>query len=471
MSKTVKVKVLDLKLWDENSRLSDKLSGKNQDTIRKALLDDEKLYGVKSFAKEIVKDFDLPQLEKIVTLSNEDDLVVYEGNRRVTAYQCLIIPSMAGSHESYFHDLAAQVMIPADFELECIVADDFQEANRYIERKHLNNNNEKSWGQYERDNHSVRVKKFGGNADKNRIKRANIGELVKKVNLPDEMKQKVLGKGFVTNFYRIVDSTPGYNYFGFTVDDEANVDVKNEEDTLTKLKAFIYQLLTTNPTSGQSWSRAYNRTEEIEDYLKSLDVSKVSDIEVDIEANKTTNLLGEEEIKLNDAKGKPLFTRARNKDYPTLVKPSAKHLPVSKQSLKIDEVYQELQRVEVSKAPHAVSVLLRVLTEITVKRFLVVNGEEFTEEGSLIVKRTKPRSELKQKLVYIAEHYTDGDMRKSILALNEDLFTQSLNQVVHNIGYFATEKQVRDFWKTLEIIFEFLVEGIIEKENDSNKKP
>lgn len=469
MAETRKIKVLDLLLWDENSRLPDRLSGQNQAALRKALLDDEKRYEVRAFAKEVAKDFDLPQIEKLVVISQDDNFVTYEGNRRVVAYQCLIDPSLAGEYQSEFRKIAAQAKIPKDFELECIVTEDFQQANRYIERKHLNNNNEKSWGQNERDNHAARVKKFGGDADKNRIKRANIGKLVEETDLPDQMKRKVLGPGFVTNFYRIVDSSPGYNYFGFTINDEGEVEYGNKADLLAKLKVFIFELLTTTPSSGQSWSRAYNSNDEKEEYLKTLDPSNANNIDTEIEASKSTNLLGEEEIKINDSKGRPLFTRAKEKEYPTLVKFSNKRLGVGEKSRKIDEVYKELQYVVVKDCPHAVSVLLRTLAEITVKRFLDINGEKFTKDGALIAKEGKPRNELKQKIVYIAENYADGDMKATMLALNEDLFTQSLNQVVHNIGYFATEKQVRDFWKTLNGVFEFLIQGIIEKENDPNK--
>ena len=466
---TKKVKVLDLLLWDENSRLPDKLSGRDQFSIRQALLSDEKRFEVKSFAKEIVKDFDLPQLEKIVVIDEDEGLIAYEGNRRVLAYQCLIKPELAGEYQNDFRKLATSIDISDDFELECVITKDFHQANRYIERKHLNNNNEKSWGQYERDNHSVRVKRFGGNADKERIKRANIGKLVEETELPEEMKRKILGPGYVTNFYRIVDSSPGYNYFGFTVDDVGDLDYKNKDDLLLKLKVFIYELLTKKPASGQSWSRAYNSNQEKEEYLSQLDLSDSKAIDQTIEDSKTKNLLGEEELTLKDPKGKSLFTRSKEKEYPTLVKLTSKRLLIGDKSKKIDEIYKELQHVIVKDCPHAVSVLLRTLAEITIKRFLEVHGEQFTKEGALIVKEGKPRSELKQKIVYIAETYAGGDIKASMLALNEDLFTQSLNQVVHNIGYFATEKQVRDFWKNLNGVFEFLVEGIIEKENDTNK--
>jgi hypothetical protein len=473
MIESQKIKILDLLLWDENSRLPDKLTGQDQAPIVKALLDDEKRSEVRELAKEILKDFDLPQLEKLVVLSNDNKFTVLEGNRRVVAFQCLIDPALAGEHRNDFEKLKSTtpINIPQDIELECLVTADFEEANRYIERKHLKNNNEKPWGQLERDNHSVRVKKFGGDVDKERIKRANIGKLVEEISLPDEVKKKVLGPGFITNFYRIVDSTPGYEYFGLAVNDEGEIQYKDKDDLLAKLKVFTYDLVKTNPPSGQSWSRAYNNNEEKREYLKTLDPLRVKEIDTTIEASKITDVFGEKVLNLKDAKGRSISTRTPEKEYPTLIKPTGKHLLVGEKSKKINEIYRELQYVPVKECPHAVSVLLRTLAEITVKRFLDVNDEKFTKEGALIAKEGKPRNELKQKISYIADNYAEGDTRGAMIALNEDLFTQSLNQVVHNIGYFATEKQVRDFWKTLSGVFEFLIRGIIEKENDTNKNP
>lgn len=466
------LRVTDILLWDENSRLTDNLFGKNEQDIINTFLANERKFQVLKLAEEIVAEFELPQLEQIVVYQKDDEQVVCEGNRRVAVYKCLINPSLAGDHRASFEALKIKTGITADFSLHCIITDDFEKANKYIERKHLRNNNEKGWGQVERDRHSVRGKKDGMSSEKARVKRAAIAGLVDKLALPDEMKRDVLGEGKVTNFYRIVDSTPGSDYFGYTAEQDGNLNIKDESKLLAKLKAFAFELLTSKPTSGESWSRAYNKTQEKADYLASLDAStlRLNKIDQQIEDSKSQNLLGEEEINIKP-QGRTVYTSLKPKEYPTLIKPTLKRPNLSSKSDKISEVHAELKKVIVKDCPTAVSVLVRVLLEVTVFRFLEVNGERFDGENNLIVAGEGSKTQLKQKIDYISAKYaaTNSKVKGAISVLNADLYTKNLNQVAHNIGYFADEVNIRRFWKNIETIFEFMIEGIIEKENDSNK--
>ncbi len=69
---------------------------------------------------------------------------------------------------------------------------------------------------------------------------------------------------------------------------------------------------------------------------------------------------------------------------------------------------------------------------------------------------------------YVANSYIDGDLKNSIIALNEDFLTKKLNEVMHNSIFSATETSIRDFWKNLNPFLEFLWMEIIKIE--SNKK-
>ena len=470
-----KIAIKDLLLWDENSRLTDDLFGKNQQEIIDTLLGNEKKFLIKSLASEIANDADLIQLERLVVISKNDEYVVYEGNRRLVAYKCLADPSLAGNHAAFFEGLNTNKHIAATNTLDCIVTDSTDTANRYIERKHLKNNNEKSWGQVERDRHGVRTKKHGDTAHRQRAKRAAIAGLVDRLDLPDQMKKDALGEGKVTNFYRIVDSSPGAAFFGYSVLDDGALDISDESLLLKKLKAFVYDLLTNKPANGESWSRAYNNTEEKQTYLDTLnfDDSRIDSINKEIEDSKTTNLLGEEEIDIKQ-QGKTIYTNSHQKEYPTLIKPTAKRLKIGKRSDKINEIHKELQKVVVKECPTATSILVRTLLEVTVYRYLEVKGEKFDGNNNLIITGSgSNKTQLKEKVNYISSKYAvnDANVKGVISALNSQVYTQNLNQVVHNIGYFADEASIRKFWKNIEVVFNFLIQGIIEEENDKNKNP
>ena len=57
----------------------------------------------------------------------------------------------------------------------------------------------------------------------------------------------------------------------FCVLENGTLDISDEDLLLKKLKVFVYDLLTNKPASGESWSRAYNKTEEKQAYLETLD--------------------------------------------------------------------------------------------------------------------------------------------------------------------------------------------------------
>ena len=140
-------------------------------------------------------------------------------------------------------------------------------------------------------------------------------------------------------------------------------------------------------------------------------------------------------------------------------------------SIKIKEVFKELQIIEVDSCPTAVFALVRILTDITIKQYLELKGYKFNEFGHLIITNGKEKNkvELKEKMNYIATNYLSGDLKASVVALNEDLLTQNLNQVMHNVVFCANTKQIRDFWKNLFPFVEFLWTEIIKLESNKSK--
>ena len=108
-------------------------------------------------------------------------------------------------------------------------------------------------------------------------------------------------------------------------------------------------------------------------------------------------------------------------------------------------------------------------------RYLESKGEKFDGNSNLIVTSGgSNKTQLKEKINYVSATYAanNANVKGVISALNAQLYTQNLNQVVHNTGYFADESSIRKFWKNIEVVFNFLIEGIIEaEENDKNKNP
>lgn len=215
MTKNSKIKIGELTLWDENPRFPDKYFNQSEEDLIDFFIK-KKNFKIKDLAEAIVNDFSLPQLEKIIVLELQDQFVVIEGNRRLTTYKLLANPELVRDEKlrTFFKDLSSKISINENYEFECIVTSDKDEALKYVDRKHNNGNYEVTWGQAERDNFKARR----GRASNKELFRIETSKIVKRLDLPEELKEQVLGKGYVTTFFRIVDSKSAYDLFGFSFD-------------------------------------------------------------------------------------------------------------------------------------------------------------------------------------------------------------------------------------------------------------
>ncbi|GAH06268.1 unnamed protein product, partial [marine sediment metagenome] len=94
---------------------------------------------------------------------------------------------------------------------------------RFLDRKHNKGNNEVGWNESERRNFAIRRSR-GSEKD---ILRVELTKAVKSLSLPDEIKESVLGKGYVTTFYRIVDSASARAKLGYDISKDGKIRIKN----------------------------------------------------------------------------------------------------------------------------------------------------------------------------------------------------------------------------------------------------
>ncbi|MBK7853937.1 MAG: hypothetical protein IPJ79_02665 [Bacteroidetes bacterium] len=195
--KTKNISIADLILWDENARFPDKYFNTEEAELIGYFLSKSD-FKIKPFVESVVKDFDLPQLEKLVVWNNNGQHVVLEGNRRLTAYKLLSNPELANdtSLKKFLNEQKSKLKIGDNFHLECLVTDDKEDGFRYIDRKHANGNNEVNWQEPERTNYKVRR----GSKNQGEILKTEINKVVRQLDLPEEMKEQILGSGKVTTF-------------------------------------------------------------------------------------------------------------------------------------------------------------------------------------------------------------------------------------------------------------------------------
>jgi len=453
--------IKDLSLWDENARFPEEYFNKSEKHLIDHFLK-KKDFKIESFAKEVVGEFDLPQLEKIVVYSHKNKHIILEGNRRVVVYKLLADPTLTNDSniQSFFQELSSKIKITNSFLLEALVTTDKDSGLRYVDRKHTKRNNEVSWGEQERHNYKVRR----GNATaKTEVFRYELGKLVRKLDLPDEMKDAVLGKGSVTTFYRLIDSEPALKALGLQKNDDGTIKIKNQKEFNEKLKVIVFDIVTKRNIDGEKLdSRFLNKTKQKENYLNTIGASDKKRVEKEIKESTSTDIFGNRVYSLKTPKGISLYTE-RARQFQSLIDPILL-LPGVK-SDKIKEVFTELQKINLDSCPTAGALLLRTLMDISVAEFADKLGIKSDNNGYFRTDSGKTKESLKEKMDYISEKFAPKDVKDTVKIFNgNSVFTDNLNKIAHSRYIFSSKDKVRGFWKDSKTFWEFLISKIIEEE-------
>ncbi len=297
--KNIEIPISNLKLWDENARFPDQYYNSDESELIKYFLQNPN-FKIIELIEEIVQDFDLPQLEKIVVWKDNEDYIVLEGNRRLTGYKLLAEPAICKEIDpklfEYISDIKSSIKIDIDFSLECVISENKEQCFRFIDRKHSKGNNQVNWLEPERVNYANRR----GKESQNAIIKNAITNYTRKLDLPQNIIDEILGKGFVTNYYRLVSTGPAKELFGLSTNEKGELTYQ-DDDFPNILKIIIHNVLKKKDFQGNPVdSRALNRNPEIKNYLESIDSKDAQKVDVEITSSTTADLFGNERIKLSN---------------------------------------------------------------------------------------------------------------------------------------------------------------------------
>lgn len=187
-----------------------------------------------------------------------------------------------------------QISITPNFELDCLISKEKAQCLRFIDRKHTKGNNEIGWLEPERINYARRR----GNEGFNTSFKIAINNYVRTLKLPPELINQILGKGYVTTFYRFITSGPAKELFELDLDESGELRFGNK-DFPEILKVLIYNLLKKSDFEGNKIdTRVYNKKPEIETFLKSLKPENSIRVDEDIQKNTHSNLFGGKDLSI-----------------------------------------------------------------------------------------------------------------------------------------------------------------------------
>jgi hypothetical protein len=462
--KNEKIKLNDLSLWDENSRFPDKYFGKDEKELISYFcsLDFLKIF---EFAKEIAKDFDLPQLEKFVVLSNEKGNIVLEGNRRLVAYKLLNNPNLISDKKlkEKFVTLKSTIELNENFEIECLITSKIEEGYRYIERKHLTSNNEISW----KDNERAHYRSRRGKANQQEKFKVAITEIIRTLDIPENMKDSILGQGHVTNFWRIINSSPAWEEYGFSIEKNGNLTIKDKEFT-QKLKVIIMNVLQKKNFLGERIdSRSLNTTKEKEKYIKSITEKDYPKVETELKKQEKETLTYYDSPKKEDnfIKREKITPKSTLRSY--LISKDC-YLKIDPKTPKINNIFRELRDDllidDSNKAvPNAVGVLFRVFLEISIDYFLENKGYTVTKDDKIPTKIFKITEYMEKNKIATSKQLVN--IRAVATDKNNLLSIENFHSYVHSYKSQPTPCDLKLKWDNLREFFEILYREISEKEN------
>jgi len=453
-----KIKIKDLYLWDENARFPDKYFNKTEKELIEYFIS-KKDFKIKELAEAVIKDLDLPQLEKIVVYNYDERLIVLEGNRRLIVYKLIIDPELTDDKKlkDFFRTLRLKNNITDDYVLESLVTQNKDQGLRYIDRKHLQSNNQVNWGDTERAHYNVRR----GNAKKQELFKIALAKIIKSLNIPEQLKEQVLGYGYVTNFYRIIENKAAWKILGIEINSDGSLIIKDKNFN-KKLEVIIVNVLKKHDFNGNKIdSRTLNKNEEIEKYIYSIKNDDFNKAEKEISKSKVTNLLGEETIqitKIDSIRSNPKST--------TRIYLIPKTCVLNIKETKINNIYCELRNDllldDTNKAvPNAVGVLFRVFLEISIDFFLEKEGVILKNDIKLAGKITKISEHMENSKIATKKQLIN--IRKVAIAKTSLLSIDNFHDYVHSYKTQPSSSDLKLNWDNLQEFFEILWKYINKK--------
>jgi hypothetical protein len=451
-NKTTNIAIKDLILWDENARFPDRYFNQDETELINFFISKPD-FKIKILIESIVKDFDLPQLEKVVVWNDGEQNIILEGNRRLTAYKILNDSKLVNDKklQEFIEKEKPKISISENFTLECIVVDNREDAFRYIDRKHNNGNNEVNWKDTERAHYSIRR---GNNGSLELIK-SGISKIVRELDLPEEMKEQILGQGYVTTFFRTITTKPAQKLYGYYFD---NNEFKiKDKDFKEKLKILIFSVLNKQDIQGNKIdSRTLNKKEDVEKFLESIKVEDTKKVDEKIKANTSENIFGEKSVSVGPSTTKQkVLPKSTSRKY---LIPMACSLRITEN--KINNIYRELRENLLldetnNSVPNAVGVLFRVFLEISLDQYAKMNQKVFKKDDTISLKIPWVVKTLEDK-GYDKKIFNNINKVGSARKENTYLSIGNFHEYVHSTTTQPSSNELKAKWDNLQIFFETL---------------
>lgn len=451
----------DLRLDPKNVRLDSAESVTESDIIHD-LFENESAFSVlDSISKAGFLTHELP-----VVVKRGKEWVVVEGNRRVAALKAIQNPQLAPSHKSRIETAVKRI---ADREaladITAKIAPSQKDANALIAILHIGNDKER-WTRA-RQAAFFQAQLDAGDSPEDLIARyptINVGEFIVRSRIMELFKAVKYGdpelvdyvnraRFPVTTLERLYQNPAFLDIVGLEVDYQSgNVRLRTPKKTFAPLANQIIRDMADRHID----TRRLNSTSRPE-YKQYLD--RLRDVSNGIDVNESTDEENSKSKRAGTLSGKKAKDKKQN-DRRYL---GVEDLPFpSKLSDPVQEIYSELDRLNVETFPNAAMDLLRTFTEKSIKSFAEAQGEvipprnsnsKYVYLGDALLWLEKRFLSLKDNARVQATRRLRGKLNEESVGTKEH--HDSIN---HNHLVGADPTEAREAWKKAVPVLKYLFE-------------
>lgn len=465
--------VLSLKLDPLNPRLTRASASADTRELLAELLEHEK---VEALARDIADQGYFPT-EVLVGITEADgSSIIIEGNRRLAALKLLLAPESAPeAHRKTFERLHARID-PKQLRLVLVAfAPSREDAAPIIVRRHARNGiNAWDPAQQVRYLRSLFTDQMSieGLADlvgwtvgevTEKLKMDGLYQQARRLDLPDELKRAVINErefGYST-FQRLMENQKVQTMLGLVFDDRAQPKSTRPVEAFDKM----FKRLVSDVASGKENTRTLNNSDDFDRYFKTL--SDVVPEEVAVEPHELSPSPsvkpGAEEAQTKKPASKPAARKKSAVPSSSLI-PKSLHCELKHP--RVVAVFTELRRLRAKEFPNVWGVMLRVLLELLVARYVDKTGlmKKLRETTKANEKGKDWSPTLKQMLALLLQEGQPDigpQVRKRLQKMISDpahyLALDEMDQFVHSYHVPPTEAHLRSLWTQLEPLIEALV--------------
>lgn len=263
-----KISLKDLILWDKNPRTFDKNSpNPNQKEIISRYQADKLL----RIAKNILKYQNTGlQPGELTVVPKGEKFVVFDGNRRISAYKVLLNPELATERKDKFVEFSKQISFTDKKQLWFNIAPDIKSALSRIDDLH-NDNFHENWNPTAKTNFALlnidgQIKEL--KKTKTHLKRDSLYKKIKSFSYDENVKKIINNpnKFKITSLERIVDSSIGKEYLNYDFNEKGEIVIGGDEKKFDK----ILKKIAEDVALGNADSRKQHSNEQKETYLKNI---------------------------------------------------------------------------------------------------------------------------------------------------------------------------------------------------------